>query len=163
MSGGIIINHKEPSAYRRSHFAITVTWLEPIKISSGIWRVAAHNPKNITELEATAQESSETLPEVGVWLYISFAAGHNSKRVFCLPWRCWIILRRKALKVAFFSWIWGNHLKTVVVLSYSNYKSWKHSLEMLAHIDRIASCSWWRFVGCTSRARCSLSMTVGPF
>jgi len=22
---------------------------------------------------------------------------------------------------------------------------------MLAHIDRIASCSWWRFVGCTSR------------
>jgi len=26
---------------------------------------------------------------------------------------------------------------------------------MLAYIDRIASCSWWGFVGCTSRARSS--------
>jgi len=30
---------------------------------------------------------------------------------------------------------------------------------MLAHIERIASCSWWRFVGCTSRARSSHSTT----
>jgi len=28
------------------------------------------------------KDSSETLPEAGVWLYIMFAAGHNSKRVF---------------------------------------------------------------------------------
>jgi len=47
---------------------------------------------------------------------------------------------------------------------------WKHSLEMLTHIDRIASCSWWRFVGCTSRAwssdsttsqRCSIGLRSG--
>jgi len=30
---------------------------------------------------------------------------------------------------------------------------------MLAHIDRIASCRWWRFVGCTSRAQSSCSTT----
>jgi len=30
---------------------------------------------------------------------------------------------------------------------------------MLAHIDRIASWSLWRFVGCTSRARSSRSTT----
>jgi len=30
---------------------------------------------------------------------------------------------------------------------------------MLAHIDRIGSCSWWRSVGCTSRARSSRSTT----
>jgi len=29
-------------------------------------------------------------------------------------------------------------------------ESVKGALEMLAHIDRIASCSWWRFVGWTS-------------
>jgi len=43
----------------------------------------------------------------------------------------------------------------------------EHSLEMLTHIDRIASCSWWRFLGCTSRAwsyrsftsqRCSIGL-----
>jgi len=28
-------------------------------------------------------------------------------------------------------------------------------LEILAHIDWIASYIWWRFVGCTSRARSS--------
>jgi len=38
-------------------------------------------------------------------------------------------------------------------------RCWKHCLEMLAHIDRTASCSWWRFVGCTSRARSSHSTT----
>lgn len=37
----------------------------------------ACKPKNITELEA---DSSATLPEAGVWLCISFAAGHNSNR-----------------------------------------------------------------------------------
>jgi len=47
--------------------------------------VAARKSKNITELEANtheewAKDSSETLPEAGVWLYMSFAAGH--KRVF---------------------------------------------------------------------------------
>jgi len=36
-------------------------------------------------------------------------------------------------------------------------------LEVLAHIDRIASCSWWRFVGCTSRARSSLSTISHSF
>jgi len=30
---------------------------------------------------------------------------------------------------------------------------------MLAHIDWIESFSWWRFVGCTSRARSSCSTT----
>jgi len=30
---------------------------------------------------------------------------------------------------------------------------------MLAHIDRIASCSWWRFVGCTFRPWSSCSTT----
>jgi len=30
---------------------------------------------------------------------------------------------------------------------------------MLAHIDWIAFCIWWRFVGCTSRARSSRSTT----
>jgi len=30
---------------------------------------------------------------------------------------------------------------------------------MLAHINKIAFCSWWRFVGCTSRARSSRSTT----
>jgi len=49
--------------------------------------VTARKPKkpqkNITELEVIAHEGfSETRPEVGVWLYISFAAGHNCKRVF---------------------------------------------------------------------------------
>jgi len=38
-------------------------------------------------------------------------------------------------------------------------RCWKHSLEMLAHIDGIASCIWWRFVGCTSRGRSSRSTT----
>jgi len=48
--------------------------------------VAAHKPKNITELEAIVHEEWDkipvTLPEAGVWLYISIAAGHNCKRVF---------------------------------------------------------------------------------
>jgi len=38
-------------------------------------------------------------------------------------------------------------------------RCWKHSLEMLAHIDRIASCNWLRFVGCSSRAWSSRSTT----
>jgi len=39
----------------------------------------------------------------------------------------------------------------------------KHSLEMLTHIDRIPSCSWWRFVGCTSRAQSSHSTRSGDW
>jgi len=35
----------------------------------------------------------------------------------------------------------------------------KAFFRLLAHIDRIASCSWWKFVGCTSRARSSRSPT----
>jgi len=47
--------------------------------------VVASKLKNITELEAITQkelDSSEMLQEAGVWLDISFAAGHNTKRVF---------------------------------------------------------------------------------
>jgi len=58
--------------------------------------VVASKLKNITELEAITQkeldssemlqeaelDSSEMLQEAGVWLDISFAAGHHTKRVF---------------------------------------------------------------------------------
>jgi len=47
----------------------------------------------------------------------------------------------------------------LILCGIDSTRCWNHSLEMLAHIDRIASCSWWRFVGWISGAQSSRSTT----
>ncbi len=39
---------------------------------------------------------------------------------------------------------------SILQMVVGNTRCWKHSSKMLVHIDRIASCSCCRFVGCTS-------------
>ncbi len=47
----------------------------------------------------------------------------------------------------------------LIVCGIDSTKCWKQSSEILVHIDMIASCSCYRFVGCTSMMRISRSTT----
>jgi len=85
------------------------------------------------------------------WILYVFHSKQNNKSTSHVLCTLWHTLKR---------------FHAIFLFAYLNLMECRtHSLEMLACIDRIASCSWWRFVGCTSSSttcqRCSIGLRSG--